>query len=463
VNPTRSDAFAFFGATGDLAYKMIFPALQSMIRRGHLDVPIVGVAKAGFTLEQLRERARASLIEHGGGVDETAFKKLVGLLHYVEGDYNDGATFDELRRQLGAAARPIHYLAIPPDMFPVVVAHLGGSGCAKGGRVIVEKPFGRDLPSAEALNRTLHPVFDEAEVFRIDHYLGKEAVQNLTMFRFANTFLEPIWNRHFVESVQITMAEKTGIKGRGHLYEELGAIRDVLQNHMLQVVGMLAMEPPATAYKEATRDELVKVFRQIKPLASGDLVRGQFKGYEKVPGVAPGSQVETYAAVRLEIDSWRWDGVPFFIRVGKCLPVTTTEVIVELKRPPVTRLAPGKGNHLRFRLSPEVIIALGARVKKPGEAMISEPTELSLVQQPTGDQLSPYERLLGDAMAGDPMLFARKDAVEAAWAIVQPILGNAVPVRPYEPGSWGPVDADRLTAEVGGWVNPAEAGGGAGS
>jgi glucose-6-phosphate 1-dehydrogenase len=391
-----------------------------------------------------------------GGGDEPAFKKLVGLLRYVDGDYNDGATFDELRRQLGAASRPIHYLAIPPDMFPVVVAHLGRSGCAKGGRVIIEKPFGRDLSSAEALNKTLHTVFDEAEVFRVDHYLGKEAVQNLVMFRFANTFLEPIWNRHYVESVQITMAEKSGIKGRGHLYEELGAIRDVLQNHMMQVVGMLAMEPPATAYKEATRDEIVKVFRQIKPLASGDLVRGQFKGYEKVSGVAPGSQVETYAAVRLEIDSWRWDGVPFFIRVGKCLPVTTTEVIVELKRPPLTRLAPGKGNHLRLRLSPEVTIALGARVKKPGEAMISEPTELSLVQQPTGDQMSPYERLLGDAMAGDPMLFARKDAVEAAWAIVQPILGSVVPIHSYERETWGPAEADRLTAEVGGWVNPVE-------
>jgi glucose-6-phosphate 1-dehydrogenase len=452
--PTGSDAFVFLGATGDLAYKKIFPALQSLVRRGRLDVPIVAVARAGWNIEQLKERARASLKEHGGGVDEAAFTKLVKLLRYVDGDYNERATFDQLRRQLDGAAHPIHYLAIPPSMFPVVIEHLAGSGCARDARVIIEKPFGRDLASAQALNKTLHAVFDESAVFRIDHYLGKEAVQNLVVFRFANTFLEPIWNRNYVESVQITMAETFGVQGRGRLYEEVGAIRDVVQNHMLQVVGVLAMEPPATAYHESIRDEIVKVFRQVRPLDPSGLVRGQFEGYQQETGVAPDSRVETFAAVRLSIDSWRWDGVPFFIRAGKQLPVTTTEVMVELKRPPVTGLAPGKGNYLRLRLSPEVTIAIGARVKKLGEAMISEPTELSLVHCASGDEMSAYERLLGDAMAGQTTLFARQDAVEAAWSIVEPVLDNVTPVHPYAAGSWGPVEAERLTGDVGGWARP---------
>ena len=453
-NPPPSDAFVFFGATGDLAYKKIFPALQAMLRRGHLDIPIIGVARAGYTLERLQERARASLQEHGGGVDEAAFAKLLSLLQYVDGDYNERSTFEELRRLLNGAAHPVHYLAIPPSMFPVVIEHLGGSGCAQNARVIVEKPFGRDLASAQALNATLHTVFDEASVFRIDHYLGKEAVQNLIVFRFANTFLEPIWNRNYVESVQITMAESFGVQGRGSFYEEAGAIRDVVQNHLMQVVGFLAMEPPATTYREAIRDELVKVFRQIKPLDPTDLIRGQFQGYLDEKGVAPASQVETYAALHLEVDSWRWEGVPFFIRAGKCLPVTATEVRVKLKRPPLTRLGVGCGNYLRLRLSPELSIALGAQVKKPGEAMIGESTELSLVHHETSDEMSAYERLLGDAMLGDATLFARQDAVEAAWAIVDPVLGLTTPIHPYQPGTWGPVEADSMTAEDGGWAQP---------
>ena len=450
----RSDAFVFFGATGDLAYKKIFPALQSMLQKGHLDVPVIGVAKSGWTLEQLRQRIRASLDEHGGGVDESPFSKLVTLLQYVDGDYNDAGTFTELRQKLGGASRPIHYLAIPPSMFPVVIDHLRESGCARNARVIVEKPFGRDLASARSLNETIHSTFDETAVFRIDHFLGKEAVQNLFVFRFANTFLEPIWNRNYVESVQITMAENFGVQGRGAFYDEAGAIRDVVQNHLMQVVGFLAMEPPATTYHEAIRDELAKVFRQARPLEPATLVRGQFEGYREEPGVAADSTIETFAALRLDIDSWRWDGVPFFIRTGKCLPLTVTEVIVELKRPPVTRFATGDGNYYRLRLDPELNIALGARVKTPGGELTSEPTELSLVQEPAGDQMSAYERLLGDAMAGDTTLFAREDAVEAAWAVVEGVLGDASPIHMYSPGSWGPTQADTLTAGIGGWAQP---------
>ncbi|MGD2128050.1 MAG: glucose-6-phosphate dehydrogenase [Lysobacterales bacterium] len=453
----RSDAFVFFGATGDLAYKKIFPALQSMIQRGHLTEPVIGVAKSGWNVEQLKQRIHASLEEHGG-VDEDAFARLSGLLRYVDGDYRDGATFEALRHELGSAQRPIHYLAIPPSMFPVVIEHLGQSGCADNARVIVEKPFGRDLASAESLNQTLHTVFEESSVFRIDHFLGKETVQNLFVFRFANTFLEPIWNRHYVQSVQITMAEDFGVKGRGAFYEEAGAIRDVVQNHLMQVVGFLAMEPPAATYHEAFRDELAKVFRQVRPLRPADLVRGQFRGYRDEQGVAPDSTVETFAALRLEVDSWRWEGVPFLIRTGKCLPVSATEVTVQLRRPPLSRLTAGGGNHFRLRLDPDLDIALGARVKRPGDAMKGEPTELSLVSQPRGDDMSAYERLLGDAMSGDTTLFARQDGVEAAWAIVDPVLGDATPVEEYEPGSWGPPNAARLAAKAGGWIAP---GGGA--
>jgi glucose-6-phosphate 1-dehydrogenase len=448
-----SDALAFFGATGDLAYKKIFPALHAMARRGRLEFPVIGVAKSGWTLDQLRARARDSIDKHGGGVDEQAFARLIARLNYIDSDYHDPATYTALFKAMRGAQYPTHYLAIPPSLFAVVIEGLATSGCARNARVILEKPFGRDLPSAVELNRTLHTVFDESAVFRIDHYLGKEPVQNLVLFRFANTFLEPIWNRHHVESVQITMAESFGVQGRGAFYDANGAIRDVVQNHMLQVVAYLAMEPPLTTYPESIQDEKVKVFRSILPLNPEDLVRGQFAGYHKEPGVKPGSTVETFAAVRLHIDSWRWEGVPFFIRAGKCMPVTATEVMVTLKRPPLRKMRPEDCNHYRFRLGPDVVIAVGAQIKRPGEHMDSTATELKLVQRPQGE-MEAYERLLGDAMAGDHLLFTRQDAVEAQWAIVQPILGDVTPAREYRPSTWGPPEADRLTADVGGWHNP---------
>ena len=453
MNVPRCDALVFFGITGDLAYKKIFPALHAMARRGHLDVPVIGVAREGWTVDRLAARAREGIERYGGGVDEAAFTILVQHLRYVPGTYEDPTTYVGLCKALSGTTRPVHYLAVPPSLFPIVVEGLGRSGCAREARIILEKPFGRDLPSAQALNAALHSVFDEARVFRIDHYLGKEPVQNLLLFRFANTFLEPIWNRRYVQSVQITMAESFGVQGRGRIYEEMGAIRDVVQNHMLQVVGFLAMEPPTTTYAESIRDEQVKVFRMIRPLSSDDLVRGQFRGYRNEEGVAPTSTVETFAAVRLHIDSWRWDGVPFFIRAGKCLATTTTEVLVTLQRPPLSKLCPGETNYVRFRLSPDVTIAIGARVKRPGEQMVTEPTELKVVHHP-GEEMDAYERLLGDAMAGDGTLFARQDGVEAAWAIVQPVLGGATPVHEYEPGTWGPPEAARLAADIGGWHCP---------
>jgi len=453
MDPDPSDALVFFGATGDLAYKKIFPALQAMVRRGRLDVPVVGIAKPGWSVEQLRERARASLTEHGG-VDPVAFPKLASLLRYVEGDYADPATFERLKQAMGGAARPTHYLAIPPSLFPEVIDGLARSGCASGARVVLEKPFGRSLASARELNKTLHQAFDESAIFRIDHYLGKEAVLNLLYFRFGNTFLEPIWNRNYVRSVQITMAESFGVQGRGTFYEEAGAIRDVVQNHLLQVVGILAMEPPVNTYPEAVRDEQVKVFRAIQPLAPRDVVRGQFEGYRKEAGVAPDSEVETFAALRLEVDSWRWEGVPFLVRAGKCLPLTATEVRVSLRRPPLQRPLQHQGNYFRFRLNPELQIALGARTKQPGEKMIGVSNELLFVHQADCDEMDAYERLLADAMQGDQTLFAREDAVEAAWGIVDPVLGNAAPLLPYKSGTWGPEEANKLTASFGGWVDP---------
>jgi glucose-6-phosphate 1-dehydrogenase len=448
----HSDALVFFGATGDLAYKKIFPALQAMARRGHLTIPVVGVARAGWNLDQFRARARDSVEKHGG-LDPEAFAKLASLLRYVDGDYKNPATFQSLRKALGDAKHPAHYLAIPPDLFGLLVEQLGKSGCAEGARVIVEKPFGRDLASAQALNRILLSYFDEDRIFRIDHYLGKEPVQNLLYFRFANSFLEPIWNREHVESIQITMAENFGVQGRGAFYEEAGAIRDVVQNHLLQILSNLAMEPPPDTDSESVRDEKVKVLKAIAPLDPADVVRGQFRGYRKEKGVAADSQVETFAALRLSIHSWRWQGVPVYIRAGKCLPVTATEIQVRLRCPPT--LFPDsceQRNYYRFRISPNVAIALGTMVKAPGEALAGRQEELLLSERPSAAEMEAYERLLGDAMTGNRTAFAREDYVEQAWRIVGPILGNVVPVQEYEPGTWGPRQADKLLGEA--WHNP---------
>ena len=454
MNNIESDALVFFGATGDLAYKKIFPALQAMVKRGHLDVPVIGVAKAGWNLDQLKARAHASLTEHGG-VDPAAWEKLNRLLRYVDGDYVDIATFQAVRKELGAAERPAHYLAIPPMLFEKVVEQLVKSGCAKGARVIIEKPFGHDLASAQELNRILLSAFPESSIFRIDHYLGKAPVHNITIFRFSNAFMEPFWNRHYIESVQMTMAEDFGVQGRGAFYDQTGTIRDVIQNHLFQVMCNLAMEPTVRNDSESIRDEKAKVLKAIPPIDPKNLVRGQFRGYRKEKGVAPDSKVETFAALRLEIDSWRWKGVPFYIRAGKFLPETSTEVIARFRKPPtIIPESEVLSNYMRFRVSPEVTIALGMAVPSLKNDRVGQMAEMLASRTPKPGEMEAYERLLGDAMAGDSTQFARQDYVEEAWRIVDPMLKAATPVYEYDPDTWGPSQVDQVTPP-GGWQNPA--------